>query len=164
MAEIKPSHISVELKPPVGELRKMHAEVVKRLRSTEQLYASIAVLLDRFVQRNFKQEGALTHPGAGWKTLRAGGRWKGKTFDSSAKILQDTGRLRASFFPFHDKTSAGIGSDIPYSKPHEEGLNGLPERRMLPREKQVKEEVKKVYDYYVKQAFNAVSDLFGRFK
>jgi phage gpG-like protein len=78
----------------------------------------VSVWLDRWVQRNFRSEGGKV---GGWLELaeatiarRTKGRGKG-----SAKILQDTGRLRASFSPFHTRRSAGIGSDIKYAKIHE---------------------------------------------
>ena len=61
-----------------------------------------------WVQKNFKGEGKAV---GGWAPFKAGGRWrKGFGLDTSAKLLQDTGALRASFLPFASKTDAGIGS------------------------------------------------------
>ena len=121
----------------------------------------VSVVLDQWVQRNFKREGELA---GGWTPFKHGGRVvsdpekattsrpvfvsfsSGAGFltdlnvDESAKLLQHTGALRSSFVPFGGKDVAGIGSDLPYSKPHNEGT-GVPKRRMLPEADDVRERV-----------------------
>ena len=88
------------------------------MQQTEEPHAKVAVFLDRWVQTNFRKEGGLV---GRWKKLKLGGRrLTGGGFDPTAKILQDTGRLRISFIPFSNRRTAGIGSDIPYAKKHME--------------------------------------------
>lgn len=118
-------------------------------------HKKISVMLDRWVQINFKEEGDKVGK---WPKLKAGGRYKKKTgkakrkLDTSAKILQDTGRLRKSFLPFFNKKDAGVGSDLPYSEPHEKGLGNLPKRRMLPILKDVKRDIVKEYENHIRRA------------
>lgn len=128
---------------------KLQAQLEK-LRATTEPFARVAVFLDRWVQKNFQTEGGNV---GGWAPLRRGGRVKNGKLDTSAMVLQDTGRLRASFLPFHDKDLAGIGSDVPYAIKHEEGQDGLPIRRMLPTEDEVKKEVTKILEKHVEDAF-----------
>ncbi len=113
----------------------------------------ISIFLDGWVQRNFKTQGSNV---GGWDKLKLGGRRrKGGGFDNNAKILQDTGRLKASFKPFSTKANAGIGSNLPYSKIHEKGLNGMKKRRMLPNksDREVSLVVNKLLGGHVKKVF-----------
>lgn len=120
-----------------------------RLEKLQQLNVPLtraSIFLDRWVQKNFKTEGGNV---GGWLPLKAGGRYvKNQGFDSAAKILQDTGRLRASFSPFSTKVNAGVYSDLDYSEIHEKG-QGVPERRMLPQWVEVRSDVNKIMKDYV---------------
>ena len=132
MASTKPG-LSVTVKPTLDEMRKRLAKKRAAVTDLRTPYARAAVLLDQWVQRNFKSEGANV---GGWQPFAVNkngvpiveavnpGR-------APAKLLQDTGRLRSSFAPFANKQNAGIGSDLPYAKTHHEGI-GLPERQLLP--------------------------------
>jgi phage gpG-like protein len=120
----------------------------------------IAVMLDSWVQRNFQGKGGNV---GGWEPYKYGGRLvrksksNGKSIEGhkyingSAVMLQDTGALRHSFLPFIAKGTAGIGSDLPYSKPHEDGdsRHGLPQRRMLPKNADVDVQVHQILDNYI---------------
>lgn len=131
MAATKP--IKVIVKPTLAELRKRLEKKRAAVMDLRTPYARAAVLLDQWVQRNFKSEGGKV---GGWTPFAKNkdgipivevinpGR-------APAKLLQDTGRLRSSFLPIANKKEAGIGSDLPYAKTHHEGL-GVPERRLLP--------------------------------
>lgn len=127
----------------------------QRLEKLKQLNVPLtraSVHLDRWVQKNFKTEGGNV---GGWLPLAKGGRHiKGKGLDSSAKLLQDTGRLRASFSPFATRDNAGIYSDLDYSEHHEEG-QGVPVRRMLPKWIEVKADVNKIMKDYSTGVANA---------
>lgn len=135
--------VQFEIKPTVEELKKRHERKLSELKDMKKAYAKVASYLDRWVQTNFKTEGGKV---GGWIPFALGGRWvKGKGLDTSAKLLQDTGRLKASFLPFSFKNNAGIGSNVEYSKKHEEG-DGVPERRILPVKKEVINDTKKILD------------------
>lgn len=106
----------------------------KELGDHRQGFFRASIFLDRWVQQNFKSEGGKVGK---WVPFKAGGRpLAGGEIDTSAKLLQDTGRLRGSFQSFYTPKNAGIASDVPYSKIHEEGI-GVPQRRMLPERAEV---------------------------
>ena len=142
--------ISVEekTKQQLADLKKRYEAASKQIRQMNDPHARIAAFLDGWVQRNFKTEGKKV---GGWKPFKAGGRrLKNGSFDGSAKLLQDTGRLKFSFIPFHNKKDAGIGSDLPYSEFHEKG-KGVPKRRMLPVFGEVKSDIDKIYKGFVNE-------------
>lgn len=126
-------NIEVIVKPTLAELRKRLAKKRAAVMDLRTPYARASILLDQWVQKNFKTEGGKV---GGWQPfaknaagipiveLREPDR-------APAKLLQRTGRLRSSFNPFANTKQAGIGSDLPYAKDHHEGI-GLPERQLLP--------------------------------
>ena len=138
--------VAISIETNKAQLKKLNKEVKEardRLSNIDEPMAKVSIMLDRWVQKNFRSEGGNV---GGWKPLKAGGRWvKNQGFDSSAKTLQDTGRLRSSFKPFADKNRAGIGSALEYSINHEEGI-GVPVRRMLPKAKDVEAQAKKLIE------------------
>lgn len=131
-------------------MRRIQAELrqrIEKLKNLREPNQKVAIILDRWVQRNFKTEGG--HVG-GWTPFKRGGRpLPGGGIDTTAKLLQDTGALRLSFRMFWDSKQAGIGSRLKYSKPHEEGTSRLPQRRMLPAERDVIRPILRVYNRHV---------------
>lgn len=144
--------VEVVFKPSLAKVREKWRERRVALKNLGTAHAKVAIFLDSWVQRNFRSQGALV---GGWAPLRAGGRRKRNgVFDPEAKVLQDTGRLRLSFVPFATGRIVGIGSDVPYSKKHEQGLEGLPVRRMLPKQREVSKDVRRIYEQHVKRSLN----------
>jgi len=148
--------IHTKVKPPLSKLDKRYAKAMKKLDTKSGGGMKIpnkkaAIWMDSWVQKNFRSLGKFV---GGWKPLKFGGRWIGRKpnrrFDTTAKVLQHTGRLRASFVPFATTKDAGIGSDLPYSRPHQKGEGRLPKRRMIPNRKEVLPAVVKIYRKYVK--------------
>ena len=153
--------VNVQLnKATVAAIKAKLAAAREGLKNDVVVMRQVAVFLDQWVQRNFKSEGGKV---GGWAPFKYGGRARAKKgakaqsiagkryIDASAKLLQDTGALRLSFLPFIRKGVAGIGSDLPYSKPHEDGLpsRGLPKRRMLPETKDVQVDIREIIDGFV---------------
>lgn len=136
--------MSIELnvnEASIAEVRADINQLRENLADIDEPLAKVSVLLDRWVQRNFRTQGGSV---GGWRAFAAGGRLKPDgSVDASAKLLQDTGRLRLSFKPFHDANTAGIGSALRYSKVHEEGI-GVPARRMLPKQADVGEQARRL--------------------
>lgn len=142
--------VQVTMKPPVKELQRRHKKRLEKLKNMKSPMKKIAIFLDRWVQKNFKTEGGNV---GGWQKLAAGGRYiPGRGLDPSAKILHDTGRLRASFKSFAFENNAGIGSDLPYSKKHNDGEDGLPQRRMLPERREVIDDAEKILENHVEKS------------
>ena len=129
------------------KLRKMQ----RKLKDPSRANRSVSIWLLRWVNQNFKTEGGGVR---GWKPFKHGGRvLPGGQIDSSAKLLQDTGRLRASFHPFHSRKVAGVGSNLDYSLTHHMGLphRSLPARRLIPfgGDRVVEGAILKIYQKYI---------------
>lgn len=135
---------------PTGLIAKMKRfKIAMSSKYILAVHRKIAIMLFKWVMDNFKTEGGKVGK---WRKLALGGRWvKGKGLDRSAKILQDTGRLRASFVPFENKKTAGIRNSVPYAATHEKGQGRIPARRMLPIAKEVSTEAEKIADYEFKR-------------
>lgn len=126
--------VKVEIKPSLAELRKRLDDKRKAITDLRTPYARAAVLLDQWVQKNFRGEGGNV---GGWEPFAKNKRGIPYVEASDpgrapAKLLQKTGRLRSSFNPFASAKNAGIGSDLPYAKIHHEGDGRIPARPMLP--------------------------------
>lgn len=146
-------------KERLDRLKDAADEARAKVRDASPAYKRAATYLDQWVQINFRTEGGNV---GGWKPFARGGRWrKGVGIDQTAKLLQDTGALRLSFRPFATKNNAGIGSDLDYAERHEEGL-GVPQRRMLPKQSEVKQPIRDILDQYVEN--DILASLKGAFR
>jgi len=135
-------------------MTKKLRSVINKVRNPKQANREVSIWLMRWLNENFKSQGGKV---GGWKPFKLGGRrMPGGGIDASAKLLQDTGRLRKSFSPFYSRNTAGIGSDLNYSVAHEIGLpvRNLPARRILPQagDRSVEAGVIKIYDRYIRRA------------
>ena len=134
--------------PAVRKLKQL----LKKVKNPTQANREVSVWLMRWVALNFRSEGGKV---GGWLPFKHGGRVTATGVDESAKLLQDTGVLRASFTPFYSRTIAGIGSGLHYSVTHELGLphRNVPVRRMLPlaSDKDVEQGIIKIYDRWIKR-------------
>lgn len=139
------------LEPTVQEMKGRLDKKRRELADMSPVMGQVAVFLDQWVQENFKTEGGKV---GGWLPFARGGRMRNGKLDTSAKLLQDTGRLRLSFLPFASKTDAGIGSRQPYSEAHHLGI-GVPERRLLPFAKEVRGPIKEKFNVHVKKGVEA---------
>lgn len=151
MAKGSAPFVEVKVEPTAAEMQRSLDRKRKELANFSPLMAQVAIFLDQWVQENFKTEGGKI---GGWLPFKSGGRrLRNGEFDTSAKLLQDSGRLRASFLPFASKKDAGIGSKMDYSKAHQEGIR-VPERRMLPLVKEVKGPIHEKFNIHVKRSLN----------
>lgn len=152
-----PVSFTAELdKEKVKRLKASAEQAREMLKNAQPTMRRVSVFLDRFVQMNFREEGK---PVGGWEPFKAGGRLKKGVFDETAKLLQDTGALRLSFRPFAEKHNAGIGSELPYSKTHEEG-DGVPARRMLPKDEEVQGDIRDILSEHVQGITDVIRDAF----
>lgn len=172
----------VRVKPIPAMLRKKMQKVGREVGSLERPHRRIAVFLDKWVQQNFRSEGGKvgrwkpfkaggrwvstrTASGVGFqrsRPRRGSGRKKGTRYlDTSAKLLRDTRILSLSFTPFWSRNNAGIGVPpasrgrrMDYAKAHEDGdpARGLPQRRMLPKEHEVRTDIQRIYDAHLRDS------------
>ena len=147
--------ITIVQKPVSGQLNARLQRIGRKLSDFKDVHKEASILLDRWVQKNFKAEGQGLSSDK-WPPFARGGRWrKGFGLDTSAKLLQDTGALRISFQPFADSQDAGIGSVLDYAKYHEEGTGDIPKRRMLPEPREVEDTLTELFERHVERARNA---------
>ncbi|OGC95825.1 MAG: hypothetical protein A2W25_15225 [candidate division Zixibacteria bacterium RBG_16_53_22] len=153
--------VSVQLNQPAVDAFKAALKAAREgLKNDGVAMRQVAVFLDSWVQRNFKGKGSGV---GGWVPFTYGGRLSLKRkatayskearhwINTNAALLQDTGALRHSFLPFIRKGVAGIGSELPYSKPHDEGDDerNIPQRRILPEDREVRVQVFEILDNFV---------------
>lgn len=139
-------------------LKKMR-ELRRKVKNPTPANREVSIWLMKWVTDNFKSQGGKVK---GWAPFALGGRKiPGGGIDTSAKLLQDTGFLRASFHPFHSRTEAGVGAGAHRLDPnipiyHELGLplRNLPARRMLPlaSDRDVNKAIVRIYNAYIMRA------------
>lgn len=151
--------VSIEVNKAVLEAFKAKLKVAREgLRNDGPGMQRVAVFLDQWVQRNIQTSGASV---GGWLPFKYGGRLTTKAkgsaksidgrrwINTNAKLLMDTGKLRLSFLPFIRRGVAGIGSELPYSKAHDEGSDKVPQRRILPKTSEVEVQVFEILENFV---------------
>ena len=152
-------------------LKDRFKRAMKDLDNFRPAMKKATVWLMRWNALNFRSEGGQLK-GPKWKPFKAGGRKRkvgqrktktGRTvgvykLDKTAKLLQDTGRLRASFFPFIENKgkSGGIRSDLDYAEVHQFGLGPVPQRRMLPEDDEVSKPLKQIMEAHVKSTLEVL--------
>ena len=140
--------VAFDSKPSVQELKKSVEARRKQLANFRTPYTRASIFLDQWVQRNFKSEGGKV---GGWKPFAQSTLEHIAQTDPGrqpAKLLQRTGRLRSTFLPFASDDDAGIGSNLFYSKFHNEGLGRLPQRRLLPTRDLVMADIRRIFKNY----------------
>jgi phage gpG-like protein len=144
----------------MSTLQKGMATRAQRLQKRRNINKSAILIVDRFIKKNFQQQGALTTTG-GWKPLalrtiaaRRKGKGKGKP-----QILRDNGWLEQKWVPFYSsdiaKTTSvarGIRSGVPYGIFHDQGTRRIPQRKITPHQKQVKPDIEKLYNAFIRRS------------
>ena len=125
------------------------------LRDLTATNKKVGVVVLRWIDKNFKSEGART--GQRWQQLSAGTikrRRSGKNKSAvKAKILQDTGDLRRNWKVLATPNEVIVESQMPYARDHHYGVPSrkLPARPILPSNKQVMPGLLKIYKAKVRQ-------------
>lgn len=143
------------VKPTVDKIRKSVKRKYAHMQRLSIPYKRASVYLHKWVIANFKTEGGNV---GGWAPFSPRTLIMIERTDPGripAKLLQKTSALRQSFVPFATNRDAGVGSDIPYSKSHEEGIGNLPQRRMLPTKPEVIKDVRQIFSDHVKESSRA---------
>lgn len=104
-----------------------------------------------FVLENFQKQG-FPH-GTGhkkWEDLSKAYKAKKDRDGKSRSILVREGHLMDSFNILKkSKLRFTFGSRLPYAKKHNDGLNGIPRRRMLGHSKRLNKALNKTFDRYI---------------
>ena len=149
--------VESKMKPTKEELEKELTRLRVELSEFKTFYQKGSISLLRWVNKNFDAEGKDSKVNRSWAPFKAGGRWIDGVLDTSAKLLQDEGRLRVSYLPFATKDDGGIRSKLPYAKVHDEGskTRGIPMRRVIPAESDVAKQLREILEDHVKGAIRS---------
>lgn len=157
--------IVIEIKVLHSEQVIVHLKTIEgKLKNPRALYARWIVQGEKWIDDNFKKQGGLLQEGT-WKdikpaTKKARRKGKKKGGKSGDKILMDTGDLKGSFSGKHVSGGDGIklGTAKTYAIYHESDKprKKLPQRRMLPRKKDVSfmNKINKTTHNYIKEIIN----------
>lgn len=133
-----------------SELQRSVSKKMAELQNRQRVNAQATVVVDRWIQKNFQQQGKLAMGGSGWRPLsqqtlamRRHGDGGGK-----AKILIDTGTLRSRWKHLWTSSLAKVQSGVDYAAQHHFG-KFVPVRRILPSDKQIWPELKKLYERFI---------------
>jgi phage gpG-like protein len=136
------------------ELMKKLSEMKTNFSDAESNKAmkKVSVVMLQSVLTNFREQGTDKEK---WKPLadqtiarRRKGKGKGE-----AKILQDTGTLKRSIFPFSSADEAGVATNIPYARVHHLGETiTIPAMTIKPRRSSVLHFIVDGKDIFAKSA------------
>jgi len=138
----------------IKQLQKHMDSRIQQLNNRRTVNAQAIALTDRWIQKNFQTQGKLAHPGTGWKELSPMTimlRRKGPKKTGKVMILQDTGTMRSRWKHFWDARVAKIQAGVDYAYKHHFGKDNLPVRRILPSQKQIGREIKKLYEVFCRK-------------
>lgn len=124
----------------------------ERLANRRIMHKRIIVELDKWVKKNFEKEGQLAYPGKGWEPLKAQTilakkkGWGDYVATSKGMILHNKGFLKSKWGHNFTKRGASYFSKVEYGPYHHKpsSKSDLPERRILPTEKQFRPTLKKM--------------------
>lgn len=141
------------------ELIKANQGLRKSLVDRRKVNAQAVIVVDRWINENFRGEGKLAHPDAGgWAILAdstIAARRRGKKKELGFKILHgNTAQLRTNWKHKWSARSAQIQSQTPYAKYHQfkKGKRALPVRRIIPTPEQIMPKIQELFDLFVKKA------------
>lgn len=112
----------IDVKWDDREVKATLRKLMQNSADPEPAMAGMSMRMLSAVEDNFRSEGRPTK----WKALKASTLAARAAMGKSGKILQRSGHLARSITPFHSRTVAGVGTNVPYaaamnngSKPHE---------------------------------------------
>ena len=143
--------------PTIQNLLGKVRTVGMKLRNQNVAHARAIAFIDRWVKRNFEEQGVPAMGGSGWVPLkdttiarRRHGKYKNRP---SAMILQDRGWLKNNWKPYYSPWKVAYQSMVDYGIYHDSDKprKKLPQRRIVPRTKQVAADLRKIYLGYMKE-------------
>lgn len=168
--------VKVSVKPNIDRIREKYKRAGKDLSNIVPAHKKVAIYLDQWVQRNFRDKGSNLGSDK-WPDYARGGRAIPDLFfnedqpppgswefvqvlgdglmdywvDKSAMLMQDTGRLKFSFLPFATQRNAGIGSELEYAEYHNNRKDKW-KRRLLPETNEVHDKLHEILERHAKRS------------
>lgn len=137
--------------PAFQKITRRRAQMLKNRRKVNE---RAIVVVDQWIQKNFKSEGELAQNG--WQSLESSTLKHRRKKGKGAKILQDTGQLRSRWKHDFSSNHAVLQSGVDYGVFHDSDKprKKLPQRKILPRNKQIWPELKKIYKHFIRRALS----------
>jgi phage gpG-like protein len=134
-------------------LQRSIAKKMNKLRHREAVNQQATVVVDKWIQENFRSQGRLAMGGAGWRPLsdQTLARRRTGAAGFGAKILVDTGQLKSRWKHLWTATLAKVQSGVDYARQHHFGQYFLPVRRILPSDDQIWPRIEKLYNNYIRK-------------
>jgi len=128
-----------------------------KLRDLRSAHARSMLVIEKWILKNFETEGELATDGARWvplkqATIERRRHGKNKALAGKVMILQDRGYLKTHWKPFYSPWKVAYQSMEDYGIYHDKGSGRLPQRRIIPRQYQVRAALRKVYLKHVQEA------------
>lgn len=119
-------------------LRKRLQKMRENLTNPSPTMQKVSILMHKDVMDHFGKESDEKNKWVPLKYKRKRG--------GSARILQDTGRMRSSISPSNTKEDAIVGTGIVYAATHQYGDSNrnIPQRKFLWLSKEIKEQITKL--------------------
>ena len=137
------------------------SELFKKLKATEEKLqkrktanAQAVVIIDKWIQDNFKKEGKGTGLDTPWAPLAKSTKEQRKRKKKGNKILQITGQLRSRWKHQYTNEIAMVQSNVPYAYPHDSDgpRRKLPRRQILPDYKHIEKTLSKIFENFAEKA------------
>ena len=143
-----------------SDLFKKHMQAKQvALKKRKDTNAKAVAYIDKWIQDNFKDQGAKSSKGA-WAELSSVTLMMRRKEGKGAKILEDNGKLKGHWKHLYTHDEAAIQSSFPWALVHDQGnpknrmfgkaLAPIPQRKITPEKEQVWPDIKKIYKSFLK--------------
>lgn len=130
----------------------------EKLKKRKDTNAKAVAYIDKWVQDNFKEQGAKSSKGR-WQDLSPVTLSMRRKEGKGAKILEDTGKLKGHWKHLYTHEEATLQSSFPWALVHDQGnprnrmfgnaLAPIPQRKITPEKEQVWPNIKKIYKLFL---------------
>jgi Phage virion morphogenesis family len=142
-----------------GAILKRMQGRLNRLRDKRTANARAVAFIDSWIQRNFREQGKRAMDGTGWQplapsTIARRRHGKNKSLAGVVAILQNRGWLRDKWKHLYTSEKIAVQSSMDYGHFHDsdEPRTRLPQRRIVPRVRQVRKPLMEIYRRHMTEA------------
>lgn len=128
-----------EIKIDARSFERKLQRAIRRITNSREIFTRINRVIMDAVARNFAEEG---RP-----------KWKRRKDSKSHKILDKSGKLKASIKPLANSRGGTVGTSIIYGPTHQFGRGPIPARPFLTITDQDEDEIVRVVEDYITGAF-----------
>jgi phage virion morphogenesis protein len=128
-------------------IRQKLQQLQQRLGDLQPIYRELGEYL--LLSTDIRWEREIDPDGNRWKALTPFTRSQKESLGRIDKILQSTGRLRASIRYRANSQKLVVGTNVKYARNHQLGINGVPQRKFLGLSIDDRQEIIRVLNRYL---------------